>query len=163
MMGRLKLTTEQKRLRARERQRRWKASMSPEKMAEFRVKNNAMQKSRMAKLTLAQRRKLRKVPEDYWKTPRRRWKRADDERLREVFSRWPRDEILRLFPGRSWKGIRDHARVLKIYRPRQYKNKSIPSNSLIRCLMEARITAGLTQQQLSKKMGFLYEGMRPHG
>lgn len=54
------------------------------------------------------------------------WKEEDKERLRQVYHSKPKDEVLRMFPNRTWNGIAVKARRLKVKRPYPPPHHPIP-------------------------------------
>lgn len=87
------------------------------------------------------------------KSSYRHWTTASVEKLRAVFPKYPKAEILKLFPNRSWRAIAIKANQNKIRRLRRLpESKNPPASEMYRVLRAEREYRGISGVRLSRKI-----------
>lgn len=83
----------------------------------------------------------------------RTWTKEEDAKLRTIWPQWAKTAVYEQFPRRHPKAIDRHAHVLGLRRPRHraWKDGAEP---LFAELRRARETAGLSREELSRKLGY---------
>lgn len=82
------------------------------------------------------------------------WRRESREKLRMMWPKYSKREIMKAFPGRSWPSISIAARRTGAVRSRLFtKPFHAPCSELMADLRNAREAKGLSARQLSLKIG----------
>jgi hypothetical protein len=87
----------------------------------------------------------------------KRWSPHADDKLRMVYPKYPRADILKMFPGRTWRSIKKRALVLGVQRKILYirKCQKESPHPLTAQLRQERVSRGYSTRFVSAKAGYV--------
>lgn len=91
------------------------------------------------------------------------WTRQEDERLRELWAQWPKIDVQKAFPRRTWSALGQRARHLGLRRNWKWVGRyKPPADEIMEALRERRQRLGYTGADISRMIGLHSKAVPSH-